>query len=93
MQGLAPGPGRDLVLMNCVACHSAALIVSNRMSRQRWDDAITEMQEEDGLWPFSDEDRSAILDYLEATQGPTDSAELAETSPWAQPLYRPNPIW
>jgi mono/diheme cytochrome c family protein len=93
VRGLKPGEGRDLVLTNCAPCHSTALVVSYRASRRGWDAIITQMQKEEGLWTFSAEDRNAILDYLEATQGPTDSAELAETSPWAQPLYRPNPIW
>ncbi len=92
-KGLKPGEGRKLITTNCVACHSTALIVSHHMSRERWDKSITRMQEKEGLWPFSPEDREAILDYLESTQGPIEEAISSSDSPWAQPLYRPNPIW
>ena len=92
IQGLEPGKGRGLVLTHCGVCHSTALVVSFRASRVGWDAVITRMQQEEGLWGFSTEDREALLDYLEATQGPVSSGELPG-SPWAQPLYPPNPIW
>ncbi len=99
-QGLVEGPkpeeGRELILENCVLCHSTAIILSNHMSRERWDDTITVMQEMHNLWPLEPADRAGILDYLEATQGASafDDVELdLRSSPWAQPLYRPNPIW
>ncbi len=85
IQGLEPGKGRGLVLTQCGACHSTALVVSFRASRAGWDAVITRMQQEEGLWGFSTADR-------EATQGPVRSGELPG-SPWAQPLYPPNPIW
>ncbi len=92
IRGLEPGKGRGLVLTHCGVCHSTALVVSFRASRERWDAVITRMQQEEGLWGFSKEEREAILDYLEMTQGPVGSGGLSE-SPWAQPLYLPNPIW
>jgi len=92
IQGLEPGKGRGLILTHCTVCHSAALVVSFRASRAGWDAAITRMQQEESLWGLLAEDREGILDYLEATQGPVSSAERPG-SPWAQPLYPPNPIW
>ena len=92
IQGLEPGKGRGLVLTHCRACHSTALVVSFRASRAGWDAVITRMQQEEGLWGLSTEDRGVILGYLEATLGPASSGELPG-SPWAQPLYPPNPIW
>ena len=90
--GLEPGAGRGLVLTHCTVCHSAALIASFRASRARWDAVITRMQQEEGLWALSSDDRETMLDYLEMAQGPISLGGLAE-SPWAQPLYPPNPIW
>lgn len=88
--GLLPGPNVRLVQGHCTGCHSASLIRQNHMSRDRWDATITWMQDTQGLWPLSAEHRSAVLDYLEQVQGP----EQPETeSPWAQPLYAPNPAW
>ncbi len=93
LHGLKPGEGRQLIVTNCVPCHSTSLVVSYRTTREGWDEVITRMQKEEGLWPFSTEDRMALLDYLEATQGPRDSEELVRATPWAEPLYKPNPIW
>ena len=96
VEGLRPEKGRELVLENCVLCHSTAIIVSNHMSRERWDEAITWMQDEHNLWPLETNDRTLILDYLEATQGEAaldDDQFDVRSNPWAWPLYRPNPIW
>ena len=93
VQGLKPGEGRQLVLTHCAPCHSTSLVVTYRASREDWDQVITRMQREEGLWSFTTEDRKALLDYLEATQGPMDSEELVRVTPWAEPLYKPNPIW
>lgn len=91
--GLVKAPGRDLLLAHCTACHSTALITQNRMTRQRWDDTITWMQETQRLWPIPPADRARILDYLELTQGLDGAAMAAADSPWAAPRYRPNPLW
>ena len=93
VHGLKPGEGRQLTLTYCLLCHSASLVVSYRTTREGWDEVITRMQKEEGLWLFSIEDRTALLDYLEATQGPMDSEEPVRATPWAEPLYKPNPIW
>ena len=38
--------------------------------------------------------RAGILDYLETAQRPEDAGLTAgKQSPWASPLYRPNPLW
>lgn len=68
-QGLAPGEGRDLVLGNCIVCHSASIILQNHMSREAWDKTITWMQKEQGMWELEKKDRKIILDYLFKTQG------------------------
>ena len=93
VMGLVAAPGRDQVLANCVACHATALITQNHMSRARWDATLTWMQETQGLWEIPAPDRAAILDYLALTQGVDTSGAAAVDSPWAEPLYRPNPLW
>lgn len=92
---LKPGPGRELVLANCLPCHSTAVIASAHLARERWDQTITRMQQQNGLvWPIAPETRRQMLDYLAATQPPSDPGlEKAKESPWAAPLYRPNPLW
>lgn len=92
--GLKPGPGRDLVLMNCLPCHSTAIIAANHLKRARWNELITLMQERNGMRPLDDATRRQILDYLEKAQRPDDAGLSAgKQTPWAAPLYRPNPIW
>jgi len=93
VQGLVKAPGRAEVLANCTACHSTKLITQNRMSRERWDQTITWMQQTQKLWPLEPSVRTAILDYLEQTQG--DEAVLLRGdhgSPWHRPRYPANPI-
>lgn len=93
VMGLVGAPGRDTVLANCVACHSTALITQNHMSRAGWDATVTWMQETQGLWEIPASDRATILDYLALTQGVEGAGQGAARSPWAAPLYRPNPLW
>ena len=69
---LKPGPGRDKVEANCVACHSLDYIVANSpfMNRQVWDAEVTKMIKAYGA-PISDADAKVIVDYLVANYGAT----------------------
>lgn len=89
--GLKPGAGREVVELVCTSCHTAEIIVASHMSRKTWDTTITWMEETQGLTELEPDVRELILDYLEQTQG-LEEVDGAE-SPWASPLYRPNPIW
>ena len=91
---LKPGPGRALVVANCIPCHSTALVAANHMNRRQWDNTITTMQQVNGMWPLPSQVRQKILDYLEIAQRvPDQGLDAGKTSPWAAPLYRPNPLW
>lgn len=91
---LPKGTGRSQVAETCTPCHSAALILQNRMSRQRWDETITGMQEKQGLGELTPGIRNQILDYLESVQGLTLPAE--ESQPRTRRMYEydysPNPL-
>jgi len=91
--GLSPGAGREVVWAACTQCHTAEIIVSSHMSRKTWDTTITWMQETQGLADLAPDVRRVILDYLETTQGLSAAAADDAPSPWAAPLYRPNPFW
>jgi len=92
--GLKAGPGRELVLANCLPCHSTALVAANHLNRERWSEVITRMQEKNGMRSVDDAVRARILDYLETAQRPDDAGlNAGKQTPWAAPLYRPNPIW
>jgi mono/diheme cytochrome c family protein len=89
--GLAPGKGRDLLIANCIGCHSPMLIAAHRLDRPRWEETLTTMKKH-GLWKLPPQFKDHILEYLVTHQGPLEQHKARET-PWAQPLYRPNPLW
>ena len=89
---LPQGPQRNLVIAQCTSCHSARLIAQNHMSRERWDATLSWMQQTQGLWELAPDVREPILDYLAEHFGPV-SEGATDTSPWARPLYAPNPLW
>ena len=91
---LKPGAGREHVLAYCIPCHSTAVIVASHQSRERWDQTITRMQSQNGMRPLEPEIRAQILGYLATAQPPSDPGlEKGKETPWAGPLYRPNPLW
>ena len=94
IQALKPGPGREQIQINCIPCHSTAIIAATHATRARWDELITTMQQKHGLLPLVPTIRTQLLDYLAATQPPTDPAlDAGKQTPWSGPLYRPNPLW
>jgi len=94
IQQLKAGKGRELILANCLPCHSTAVIAASHQTREKWDLTITKMQKQNGMWPILPTIRKQILDYLEATQPPSDPGlDKGKETPWANPLYRPNPLW
>jgi hypothetical protein len=88
---LPEGDHRDLVIATCTTCHGAALVTSQRLSRAGWDETISWMQKEQALWDLAGEQRGQVLDYLAEHFGPR--AVAVDSSPWAHPLYEPNPLW
>lgn len=94
IQALKPGAGREQIQINCIPCHSTAVITATHATRERWDELITTMQQRHGLWPLVPTIRTQLLDYLAATQPPSDPGlDAGKQTPWAEPLYRPNPLW
>lgn len=97
-----PGKGRQLVVDTCTACHSAKLVLQNRMTRDNWDETITWMQKKQGLWELTKEERSSILDYLSSVLGVEAGKQGRETEqgiskgPEEFKIYRydykPNPL-
>lgn len=59
---LPPGPGKDLVLAHCQACHGLELVARERLSRERWHEVLRLMRSF-GL-QITPEEEAAILDYL-----------------------------
>ena len=74
--GLIMDTGYQLVKGNCTVCHSAKIITQSRLSRYSWLSSIRWMQETQGLWPLSTNEKP-ILDYLEKHYGPRENARRA----------------
>lgn len=62
---LKEGPGKDLVLGNCVMCHSLDYIPMNSvfLDRKGWEASVSKMVKVMGA-PVAPEDQPRILDYL-----------------------------
>lgn len=67
--GLAAGEGLAEVISNCTSCHSAKLIIQNRMSKEMWLGSIRWMQETQNLWELG-KNEEVILNYLSTHYAP-----------------------
>lgn len=61
--GLKDGKGVLLVANTCTVCHSADIVMMNRMNEERWNTTIKWMQKTQGLWDLGD-NQKIIVDYL-----------------------------
>lgn len=61
--GLKEGEGLLTVVTHCTACHSAEIIIQNRMDKERWNATIRWMQETQNLWDLGDK-QEVIVSYL-----------------------------
>lgn len=69
-----PGEGRDVVLRLCAKCHSPNIILASGRDRSGWESTITKMVRLGAQG--SDEDFSAIADYLTANFPPSPVKKL-----------------
>ena len=61
--GLVDAEGLMTVVNNCTNCHSAKLIMQNRMNAERWNATIRWMQETQNLWDLGT-NQEVIVNYL-----------------------------
>ena len=69
--GLKEDEGLMTVVTHCTACHSAQLVIQNRMNKERWNATIRWMQETQNLWDLG-ENQEVIVDYLVRNYPPTE---------------------
>ena len=62
--GLPEGPDRDAVYFNCSACHSIQLVTQQNLNRERWEELMDWMVEENGMHPLSPWARNRVVNYL-----------------------------
>ncbi|MCG9227784.1 c-type cytochrome [Vibrio diabolicus] len=66
---LRPRENMELVAAVCSACHSLHMVTQQGLSRQRWDETLDWMIEEQGMDELPGDDREAILKYLSTYYG------------------------
>ncbi|MBT4413456.1 hypothetical protein SAMN04487762_0765 [Polaribacter sp. Hel1_33_78] len=68
--GLIDAEGLMTVVNNCTNCHSAKLVVQNKMSTESWNATIKWMQETQNLWDLGS-NQEVIVNYLVTNYPPT----------------------
>ena len=68
--GLIDAEGLITVVNNCTNCHSAKLVVQNKMSAESWNATIKWMQETQNLWDLGS-NQEIIVNYLVTNYPPT----------------------
>jgi hypothetical protein len=64
-----PGPGSDAINNNCLACHSAGMVLNQpELSKQAWAAEVNKMINTYKA-PVAPEDVGAIVEYLTAVKG------------------------
>ena len=66
---LPPGEGREEVEASCSACHSLRMVTQQRLSRQRWNELLGWMVEEQGMAELDPATHALVLDYLAGNLG------------------------
>lgn len=61
--GFIEAPGMQETVNNCTSCHSAQLVIQNRMDTERWKSTIDWMQKTQNLWDLGDNE-DIIVNYL-----------------------------
>jgi hypothetical protein len=74
--GLVAGEGLTEVVNNCTNCHSAQLVIQNRMSAERWAATIRWMQETQNLWDLG-KNEEIIINYLVTNYPPENTGRRA----------------
>ncbi|MEP1095106.1 MAG: cytochrome C [Cyclobacteriaceae bacterium] len=67
--GLIEAEGLMAVVNNCTNCHSAKLVIQNRMNKERWVSTIRWMQRTQNLWQLGDQE-DVIINYLTTNYPP-----------------------
>lgn len=74
--GLIDDQGLQMVINNCTTCHSAKLVIQNRMGAEQWNATIRWMQKTQGLWPLG-EQQDVIVRYLVKNYPPLEKGRRA----------------
>jgi 2-methylcitrate dehydratase PrpD len=85
-EDLPEGEGREETFYNCVACHSFQVVVRQGMSRSMWQDTVTLMMEQHGMWALDEEEERLIVDYLAEHFPPSRGEAGTRRGGWTNPF-------
>jgi len=68
---LPPGPVKPKVEASCYACHSADILVQQRLTEKQWTAAVEKMIRWGAV--VDEKDKAAVIAYLSKHFGPTNS--------------------
>ena len=68
-----------IVVNNCTNCHSAKLVIQNRMNKERWNATIKWMQETQNLWDLGG-NQEIIVNYLVSNYPPEEKGRRMNLS-------------
>ncbi len=64
-----PGKGVELVVSNCLSCHSSEYVTTQpRLTREQWKASVTKMQTKFGA-PISEASLEPLVEYLAGLYG------------------------
>jgi virginiamycin B lyase len=79
------GPGKQIVMGKCSACHDATAIVNGRFDRAQWEKTIDDMQMyaqgSDFAKPLTDQEVKTLLDYVTENFSSSDKGGRAKPKP------------
>lgn len=64
MVWLPAGEGRETVYYSCSGCHSIRLVAQQGLPRDRWQELLEWMVDEQGMMPLEQSVHQTVLDYL-----------------------------
>ena len=75
-QDLPDGPGKDLVMRVCTACHEATRITSKKKTKEEWSDLVDKMAARGAM--ATDEEFETIVAYLAKNFGTGQSVQKSD---------------
>ena len=90
--GFPEGPGRELVVQQCTACHSGKLVQQNRATREGWREILRWMQRSQNLWVLPPDMENRILAYLATHFGRPGEADEYRRPPLDESLMPPSAL-
>ena len=76
VENLPAGPGKDVLLEACSGCHTVQHVLKTGRTYQGWEAALGWMQKMHGMGPLSEQDKTALLEYLSENFQPPSTDEF-----------------